>query len=67
MIKCKIALEIKDPKNVLMAIDPENRGYVECRVENNRLVCEWESKNINSFMRTFDDLITSIILSNNLL
>ncbi len=67
MIKCKIELEVKDTIKVLKAIEPENRGYVECHIENGKILCFWESKNINNFLRTFDDLITSIMLSNELL
>ncbi len=67
MIKCKIELEVKNPNKVLKAIEPENRGYVECHIENDKLLCFWESKNINNFLRTFDDLISAIMLSNSLL
>jgi len=63
MFHCLIEIENKNAKEILKAIEIENENYVKARVEKNRLICEIESDNINSFIRTVDDLLQAISLS----
>ncbi|MBQ6218874.1 MAG: hypothetical protein IJJ47_03990 [Methanosphaera sp.] len=59
-IKTKITFEYTDPKYAKIAYEslyPDNEGFVESFVDNNKLICIIENKNINTVLNTIDDLI----------
>lgn len=63
MFHCLIEIQDKNVREILKAIEIENENYVKTRIEDDKLICEIESQNINSLSRTVDDLLQAISLS----
>lgn len=67
MIRCKITLSDENIYKIYKAIDLDNGNYVNCKIEDNKMICEMKSDNLNSFMRTLDDLLEAISLSSKII
>jgi tRNA threonylcarbamoyladenosine modification (KEOPS) complex Pcc1 subunit len=65
-IQCTIELEFRDEdtaRNVLGAVRPDDEGYIESRVEGNRLVAVAESDSILGLRNTVDDYLACVSLA----
>ena len=67
MFECKIKIHSENAQKILKSIEIENRGYVESRIEGNKLIFEIKSNNFKSFYRTIEDLLDSLSLSFNIM
>ena len=65
-IRCEIELEFKDEataKNVCGAVKPDDEGYIESKVEGNRLIAIAESDSILGLRNTVDDYLACVSLA----
>ena len=65
MMKCKIELQLdfesKDVANsVVIATEPENKGWVETKVEGNCVNAVIKAKDIGSLRETFEDFMACV-------
>ena len=67
MFECKIKIHSENTQKILKSVEIENRGYVESRIEGNKLIFEIKSNNFKSFYRTIEDLLDSLSLSFNIM
>jgi len=65
-VQCVIELEFRDEetaRNVCGAVKPDDEGYIESRVEGNRLVAVAESDSILGLRNTVDDYLACVSLA----
>ena len=63
MLSLKLRFEYPDAKTadtVMRSLDPDNKGYVESKLEGNVLTFTIESEDAGSMRNTADDLIACI-------
>ncbi|MBE6528523.1 MAG: hypothetical protein E7Z64_05100 [Thermoplasmata archaeon] len=63
MLSLELRFEYPDTKTaetVLRSLSPDNEGYVESRIEGNRLIFSIEADNAGTMRNTADDLIACI-------
>lgn len=59
-VKTKITFTYSDNKNAQIAYNslyPDNEGFIESKVENNKLICYIENEKISTVLNTIEDLI----------
>jgi tRNA threonylcarbamoyladenosine modification (KEOPS) complex Pcc1 subunit len=65
-VHCVIELEFRDEetaKNICNAVKPDDEGYIESRVEGNKLVAVAESDSILGLRNTVDDYLACVSLA----
>ena len=65
-IQCRLELEFKDEKtaqNVLNSVKPDDDGYIESKVDGNRIIAVAESDTILSLRNTIDDYLACVSLA----
>lgn len=67
MIRVLIQIEIKNCGEILeRSLRPENKNYVKCYSEKDKIICEAVGKNIMSVLRSIDDILMCISASYNI-
>ena len=59
-VKTKITFTYSDNKKAQIAYNslyPDNEGFIESKVENNKLICYIENEKISTVLNTIEDLI----------
>jgi len=59
-VKCRLSLEFDSPdsaEKVQRSVELDNLGYVESRVDGNRIIAEIEAESIKSLLHTLDDFL----------
>lgn len=59
-IKTKITFTYTEDKYAIIAYNslcPDNKGFIESTVDNDKLICYIENENINSVLNSIEDLI----------
>lgn len=65
-IQCKIELEFENEtraKNICGAVKPDDEGYIESKVNGNKLVAIAESDSILGLRNTIDDYLACVSLA----
>ncbi len=63
MIRCSIVLEYRDERSALSvyrSVQPDNEGYVEGKVEGNRVIFEISGENPMTISHTVNDLLACV-------
>ncbi len=61
-IKVKIQLDYKDDRDAWItfkALEPDNRGFIDSKIVENRIIFKLEGESIGSVRHSIDDLIVS--------
>jgi len=69
-IKSNMELKYKDAKSaeiVFKSLEVDNEGYLESKLDSEKIEYEIESDNLGTFLNTADDLIASEILIEDLI
>lgn len=59
-IKARLKFEYetgKQAKIALKSLNPDNVGFVNCNVVENKLICDLSGDSLNTFLSTVDDLL----------
>ena len=62
-VRCEIRLEFassEDAEKVLGAVDIDNEGYVEARVDGSAVVLQVRADSLRSMLHTLDDLMACV-------
>ncbi len=62
-VRCRLELEFEDhetARGIHEAVKLDNEGYIESRVEGNKLVAETGSDNIMTLRNTLDDYLACV-------
>lgn len=63
MLELKLETEYKDEttaKNILLALKPENKGYVDSELKGNAIVFTVSAEDAGSMKNTMDDLLACL-------
>ncbi|UCE80654.1 MAG: hypothetical protein JSV94_05770 [Methanobacteriota archaeon] len=62
-VTCTLALEFataKEASQVLEAVDLDNQGYIDARLDGNKVVATMRTESLDSLLHTLDDFLACV-------
>jgi tRNA threonylcarbamoyladenosine modification (KEOPS) complex Pcc1 subunit len=69
-IECELVFEYDGhgkAERILKAVELDNKGFVETRIEDNRIISKVRAKNLSSLQHTLDDYLVCISVAERLI